>query len=157
MTISEQELISIVILALIIPIVFGIINGLKGKIVVFRSYDDLWLVFLAVIVPIALFFICAALQSVTMTVASCIAEVVILSTIAHRTYIDNRRNIFLTLLALYTKLPLSGLFILQFISYLYNLSKPLYRRTTGIATLVSIICLAPLIHRLIKNKKGIFY
>lgn len=153
---SEKEIFSLIIIGLIIPVIIGIIDGLKNKIVVFRNYDDLWLVFLTILLPFIFVFAYAALESNTVIIAGCIAEVLLLGKIIHRTYEDNNKNISLTILALYTKLPLSTLFIFQVISYLSNLSKPFYKRTTSLTNLISIICLTPLIMRLVKNKNGLF-
>lgn len=152
----QEDIISIFIILLIVPLIFGIILGLKNKIVVFRNYDDLWIVFLSIIIPFVFFFVYAALPSRIVIISGCITEILLLVNILYRTFEDNDRNILKTILALYTKLPLSFLFIFQFVSYLENISKPAYKRSNGLVNIISILCLTPLILKLVKNKKGLF-
>ncbi|MBO5434820.1 hypothetical protein J6A31_03225 [bacterium] len=153
---SEQEILGFIVVLLLIPFISGIVCGLQNKIVVFRNYDDLWLAFLTVCAPILMFCGYVATESKILGVVFVLLELLLVSYTIHRTYIDNGRNIGSTLLALYTKIPLCGLFILQLLSYLNNQTKPAHQRTHAITTLISIILLVPLIIRLVKHKNGLF-
>ena len=151
---ENQDTLGLLIIILLIPFVFGIIQGWQNKIVVFRNYDDLWLAFLAVCAPFIFIFMSAAFESQLVLIAGGVLELLLIVYVIQRTYVDNAKNIGVTILALYTKIPLCGLFVLQLLSYLNDISKPLYRRRHALTTLISLILLVPLINKLVKEKHG---
>lgn len=153
----NNEINAILLIVLFIPFLAGVICGLKNKITVFRNYDDLWLAFLVVCAPFVFLFVNSISESQIIFYTCWLLEILLIVYIVQRTFVDNNRHIGATALAIYTKLPLCGFFILQFISYLNDFSKPLYKRSHSVVTLISLILLLPLINRLVKNKNGFLH
>ena len=131
-------------------LLLGIILGFTRTITVYRDFADLTKVFMLVLAPIGLFYILGdkidnrILQNIFIGI-----EGLLLLWIIVTTFIDNR-NIFKTLLALITKIPLGVIFAI----YLVNLISPSgknRRQSRGIAGIVMIL-LAPLLFGLVKNR-----
>lgn len=131
-------------------LLLGIILGFTKTITVYRDFADLTKVFMLVLAPIGLFYILGdkidnrILQNIFFGL-----EGLLLLWIIVTTFIDNR-NIFKTLLALITKIPLGVIFAI----YLVNLISPSgknRRQSRGIAGIVMIF-LAPILFGLVKNR-----
>ncbi len=138
-------------------LLLGIILGFTKTITVYRDYADLTKVFMLVLAPIGLFYILGdkidnrILQNIFFGI-----EGLLLIWIIITTFIDNR-NIFKTLLALITKIPLGVIFAI----YLVNLISPggntksKRRQSRGIAGIVMLF-LAPILYGLVRNKMWSF-
>ncbi|HPT02420.1 MAG TPA: hypothetical protein PLJ84_07455 [Bacteroidales bacterium] len=131
-------------------LLLGIILGFTKTITVYRDFADLTKVFMLVLAPLGLFYILGdkidnrILRNIFVGV-----EGLLLLWIIVTTFIDNR-NIFKTLLALITKIPLGVIFAI----YLVNLISPSgknRRQSRGIAGIVMIF-LAPILFGLVKNR-----
>jgi len=98
-------------------LLLGIILGFTRTITVYRDFADLTKVFMLVLAPIGLFYILGnkidnrILKNIFIGIESLLLIWIIVST-----YLDNR-NIFKTLLAIITKIPLGVIFAI----YLVNL------------------------------------
>lgn len=131
-------------------LLLGIILGFTRTITVYRDFADLTKVFMVVLAPIGLFYIFGdkidnrILRNVFIGIEGLLFLWIIVTT-----FIDNR-NIFKTLLALITKIPLGVIFAI----YLVNLISPSgknRRQSRGIAGIVMIF-LAPILFGLVKNR-----
>lgn len=131
-------------------LLLGIMLGFTKTITVYRDFADLAKVFMLVLAPLGLFYILGdkienrILQNIFFGI-----EGILLIWIIITTFIDNR-NIFKTLLALITKIPLGVIFVI----YLVNLISPSgknRRQSRGIAGIVMIF-LAPIFFGLVKNR-----
>ncbi|HBS86266.1 MAG TPA: hypothetical protein DEA97_06905 [Bacteroidales bacterium] len=131
-------------------LLLGIILGFTKTITVYRDFADLTKVFMLVLAPLGIFYILGdkienrILQNIFFGI-----EGLLLLWIIVTTFIDNR-NIFKTLLALITKIPLGVIFAI----YLVNLISPSgknRRQSRGIAGIVMIF-LAPILFGLVKNR-----
>lgn len=131
-------------------LLLGIILGFTKTITVYRDFADLTKVFMLVLAPLGIFYILGdkienrILQNIFFGI-----EGLLLVWIIVTTFIDNR-NIFKTLLALITKIPLGVIFAI----YLVNLISPSgknRRQSRGIAGIVMIF-LAPILFGLVKNR-----
>jgi len=131
-------------------LLLGIILGFTKTITVYLDFADLTKVFMLVLAPLGLFYILGdkidnrILRNIFVGV-----EGLLLLWIIVTTFIDNR-NIFKTLLALITKIPLGVIFAI----YLVNLISPSgknRRQSRGIAGIVMIF-LAPILFGLVKNR-----
>lgn len=49
---AQNDISSLIIIVFILPLLIGIILGWQEKTVVFRDYDDLFIVFLAMLFPV---------------------------------------------------------------------------------------------------------
>ena len=131
-------------------LLLGIKLGFTKTITVYRDFSDLTKVFMLVLAPLGIFYILGdkienrILQNIFFGI-----EGLLLVWIIVTTFIDNR-NIFKTLLALITKIPLGVIFAI----YLVNLISPSgknRRQSRGIAGIVMIF-LAPILFGLVKNR-----
>lgn len=131
-------------------LLLGIILGFTKTITVYRDFADLTKVFMLVLAPLGLFYILGdkidnrILKNIFFGIEGLLLLWIILTT-----FIDNR-NIFKTLLALITKIPLGVIFAI----YLVNLISPSgknRRQSRGIAGIVMIF-LAPILFGLVKNR-----
>lgn len=131
--------------------IMGCTLGLKERTVIFRNYDDLGMVFLAV-APLLVGFITQVLWILIPAMATTIALCVWLT---WRTWQDNR-SVWKVLVAMPTKLVLSVLFI----AFVWDLLSPngktqLERsKQRGVAAVILAV-ITPLIYRLVKDKTGV--
>lgn len=146
------------LIALIVIIVVGIFLGFKQKITVFRDYNDLGLVFLLGLSSFIFFYIFSLLPEDQKNVGIAfilIVELLLFLWIVVRTYQDNQ-NIFYTLLALITKIPLSILFIFNFLSFVAPNGKTMGKRAdVRYSSFAFLLLLTPIILGLVKNKEGL--
>jgi len=134
-------------------LLLGIVLGFTGRITVYRDYADLTKVFMLVLVPVGLFFILGdkiesrVLENIVIGI-----EILILIWIIVSTYIDNR-NVFKTILALVTKIPLGVIFAIYLVELISPSGKSTGKRrqTRGIAGLI-LIFIGPILYGLVKNK-----
>jgi len=135
-------------------LLLGIILGFTKTITVYRDFADLTKVFMLVLAPIGLFYILGdkidnrILRNIFIGI-----EGLLLLWIIVTTFIDNR-NIFKTLLALITKIPLGVIFAI----YLVNLISPSgknRRQSRGISGIVMLF-LGPILFGLVRNRVWIF-
>jgi len=135
-------------------LLLGIILGFTKTITVYRDFADLTKVFMLVLAPIGLFYILGdkidnrILQNIFFGI-----EGILLVWIIVTTFIDNR-NIFKTLLALVTKIPLGVIFAI----YLVNLISPSgknRRQSRGISGIVMLF-LGPILFGLVRNRVWVF-
>jgi len=134
-------------------LLLGIILGFTKTITVYRDFSDLTKVFMLVLAPIAIFLLLG--NKVEKGIIKNIfwgIEILLLVWIVVSTFIDNG-NVFKTLLALITKIPLGIIFAV----YLIDLVSPggktsaQRKKSRGIAGLVMIF-LAPILYGLVENK-----
>jgi len=135
-------------------LLLGIILGFTKTITVYRDFADLTKVFMLVLAQIGLFYILGdkidnrILRNIFIGI-----EGLLLVWIIVTTFIDNR-NIFKTLLALITKIPLGVIFAI----YLVNLISPSgknRRQSRGISGIVMLF-LGPILFGLVRNRVWIF-
>ena len=135
-------------------LLLGIILGFTKTITVYRDFADLTKVFMLVLAPIGLFYILGdkidnrILRNIFIGI-----EGLLLIWIIVTTFIDNR-NIFKTLLALITKIPLGVIFAI----YLVNLISPSgknRRQSRGISGIVMLF-LGPILFGLVRNRVWVF-
>lgn len=142
-------------------VVLGVILGWNEKIVVFRNYNDLAIVFASGICIYGAFLVAFGFASNSNSMATLSISLVVLSIglvcyLIIRTFLDNR-SILGTLLALVTKLTLSILFLFNLLSLLSPSGKTQAQRAKGRASaLVWLIVITPVIHRLVREPAGIF-
>lgn len=131
--------------------VIGCTLGIKERAVIFRNYDDLGLVFLAV-APLFIGFI-SLIQWIL--IPAMVASTGLVVWLTWRTWQDNG-SIWKVLVALPTKLVLSVLFI----AFVWDLLSPsgktqLARAKQRGASAVVLAVITPLIYRLVKDKTGV--
>lgn len=142
-------------------VLLGAILGWNQKIVVFRNYNDLGMVFAsgvsiyaAIIVAITFASESKSMQALSFFLIA-IAVFLLIYLIA-RTFIDNK-SFFLGALALVTKITLSGLFLFNLISLLSPSGKTQRQRSKDRSNaLLWLIFLTPVIYHLVRDKEGIF-
>jgi hypothetical protein len=130
----------------------GCALGFTNRIVVFRNYDDLGMVFLAT-VPLFIGFISAIPW---ILIPAAITSVALVCFLAWRSWLDNT-SFWKLLIALPTKLVLSVLFI----AFVWDLLSPNGKtqldraKQRGFAAVVLAV-ITPVIYRLVKEKTGVF-
>ena len=138
-------------------VIITVIFGFKKKLVVFRDYNDLALVFLLSIGPIAIAFILSYLGAPkNLGTYGLLGLVIILfSWIGFRTLQDNHNPIYF-LLALITKISLSFLFIVSLISFVAPSGKATSQRMDARRiAFVLLMMVTPLIVALVRDHEGI--
>jgi hypothetical protein len=137
----------------VVILLIGIILGFTKTITVYRDFADLTKVFMLVLAPIGLFYLLGDKIDNKILRNSLIGiESLLLVWIIVTTYLDNR-NIFKTLLALITKIPLGVIFAI----YLINLISPggskrgQRRQSRGIAAII-LLFLGPILFGLVRNR-----
>jgi Na+/H+-translocating membrane pyrophosphatase len=147
MTLTEIGLASVLTIT-----ITGCVLGVKDRITVFRNYDDLGLVFLAV-APLFIGFITAISW---ILIPAAIASVGLVGWLIVRTWQDNA-SVWKLAIALVTKLMLSVLFI----AFVWDLLAPSGKtqldraKQRGFAAAMLAI-LTPVVYRLVKSKTGVF-
>jgi len=135
-------------------LLLGIILGFTRTIIVYRDFADLTKVFMLVLAPLGLFYILGdKIDNRILKNIFCGIEGFLLLWIIVTTFIDNR-NIFKTLLALITKIPLGVIFAIYLVDLISPRGKNL-RRSRGIAGIVMLF-LAPILFGLVKNRVWIY-
>jgi len=134
-------------------LLLGIILGFTKTITVFRDFADLTKVFMLVLAPVGLFIILGnKVESDIIRNILIVIESGLLIWILITTFLDNR-NIFKTLLAFITKIPLGVIFAI----YVINLISPggktrtQRRQSRGIAGIV-LLFLGPILFGLVRNR-----
>lgn len=136
----------------------GIVLGLMNKITVFRDFDDLGLVFLNVVLPIALFLGFKWFQIQEQLVSQLFIGAVTLGIfvfVIHRTSQDN--HLAGVLIALITKVSLSIIFIVNFLDFVAPSAESWAERSKKRRRgLVLLLAIAPICYKLVRKKEGIF-
>jgi len=136
----------------------GIILGFTKTIVVYRDYADLTKVFMLVLAPVAILLVVMQFgepppewKKRVLTLMG-ILEVGLLSWILVTTFLDNR-NIFKTLLAFVTKIPLAIIFAIYLVETVSPGGKTSrnMRKNRGNATLI-LMALSPILYGLVRHK-----
>lgn len=148
------------LIAIITITLFGIFLGVTEKIVVYRDYNDLGIIFLMGLFPFIISYLFMLNNSNIyqdfLFLLLSIAEGGCLLFVFARTYQDNN-NIVQALIAFITKIPLSILFIVNLISFIAptgkNFQERAKKRQSG---LVWIMFLSPILFKLVRNKTGFF-
>lgn len=149
-----------VALLLILPFAVGIWMGMRQQVVVYRNYFDVMLVGGLYLIPAAITGLAITLGGgsdngdgpnelgFAFIVLALVLDLLLLIFILVRTWLDNP-NPLKMLLALYVKIPLGVLFFTQFRN-IFGGQQPRSRRNSMFWTLM----MAPLIHGLVRDKKG---
>jgi hypothetical protein len=147
------------LIAWIVVVVIGVIMGFKQKIIIFRDYNDLGLVFLLGLVPVVLMLLFQVVAKDNQKIGLIfivVVESVLFLWILCRTIQDNKNPIGF-LFALVTKISLSVLFIINLLDFVTPSGKTSSHRASlrrkGFAFL---LILSPIVFALVKNKEGIF-
>jgi hypothetical protein len=147
------------VIAWLIIVIIGVILGIKQKLVVFRNYNDLGLVFLIPLSIIAMVYFLPYLPKDHNNIGllfGFIVESILIIYVIIRTIRDNH-NPFLCLIAIITKISLSVLFIINFLDFVAAQGKTMSERATvRHKALVVFLIVAPLVFALVKTKEGIF-
>lgn len=147
---------NLVFIVLSVPLIVGIIMGCCNKITVFNNYDDLGLTFLMFVLPIPMTYLYYLLgKSQLILYFFLTIEIFILCFIVLKSFIYNKKNIFCALLALYTKIPLSLLYLINLLLILDDFFDKRINRKTKLSLILFAI-LTPILSKLVKNKTGIF-
>lgn len=152
--VNHSDINNLILILLLLPLAIGILLGLQEKIVVYRNYDDLCIVFAAAVLPLPFLLLYSITTNQIIIYAFIFTELALIFWIIYRSYMDNNGNIFSTFLSLYTKIPLSILFIFKLFSLLEYFSKSEQKREGGFS-FIPLIILTPLILKLIKHKNGV--
>jgi hypothetical protein len=134
-------------------LLLGIILGFTKTIVVYRDYSDLTKVFMLVLAPVAIFAIIGdKVDNKIVRNILLVIEGIIILWILVTTYLDNR-NIFKTLLAIITKIPLGVIFAFYLVNLIAPSGKSMSNRSKsrGVSGLVMIF-LAPILYGLVRNR-----
>ena len=139
----------IILMTFLLIISFGVIMGYTKKIVVYRNFGDLRNVFLIVLLPMTVYFTLMKLgvnNFENFQTPYLIFLIAILIYIFISTLKDNR-NIFKTLLAFVTKIPLGVLLVVAMIEFI----SPSERKKRGLA-FATMLLLTPVVIGLINDK-----
>lgn len=136
----------------LVAVVLGSILGIQKKITVYRNYDDIAIIFFAVV---PLFIGMISLIS-WIVIPAAIASICLLLWITFRTWQDNC-SVWKFLLALITKLALSILFI----GYFWDLISPSGNTQVGRAkskasAVAVLLLITPLLYKLVRDKTGMW-
>ena len=144
-----------IFVGLSIPFIFGIILGCYNKITIFNNYDDLGITFLMFILTIPMTYLYFLLGRSQITLYFFVTiEILILCFILYNSFIYNKKNIFYTLLALYIKIPLSFLYLINLLLILDDFfDKKINRKTT--LSIILFATLTPIMAKLVKNNTGV--
>lgn len=147
------------LIILILIIITGCILGYKQKITVFRNYNDLFLTFLLLLLPIVLsyIFLFVGFSDSPVTKYFIIAiELILFIYIVIQTVKDNE-NLFYSFISLITKIFLSILFVFNLINFITPTGKTAKDRAGSRQIgFIFLLALAPIVFMLVKNKEGIF-
>lgn len=134
-------------------LLLGIILGFTKKITVYRDYSDLTKTFMLILAPIGLFALLGdKIESRVLMIILLVIVGLLMVWIAVTTYVDNR-NIFKTLMAFITKVPLSIIFAIYLINLIFPAGSKMgqRRRGRGFAAVIMLF-LAPILYGLVRNK-----
>lgn len=140
--------------------IVGVFLGFSQKIVVFRNYNDLAIVFAVGACLLAFVFSLFLvahhpgwIYASVVVAALCIGLVL---WIVARTFVDNP-NPFLLIIAFTTKLTLSVLFLFNLVAFIAPSGKTAAQRASSRRTsLIALILIAPITLALVRDKNGIF-
>lgn len=156
MELSGKDYNNLIFIVLLTPFLAGVVMGFMGKLVVFQDYDDLGLTFLMFILPIPMIYIyCLLGKSQLMLYFFLAIEILIMCFILYKSFINNRKNIFYTLLALYAKIPLSFIYLFNLLLIIDDFFDKRINRKTKISAILFAV-LTPMMAKLVKNKTGVF-
>jgi len=144
-------------------VVVGVGMGLKEKAIIYRDYNDLFIVFLTSLTPVVFFYLGAAASSSEKKSENEFVLYLFLAVMAGlliwifgRTWKDNG-NFFLALLAFFTKVPMAVIFIFSLIAFITPTGKTASDRASMRRTgLVVVLLVAPLVLALVKDQNGVF-
>lgn len=156
MDLTQTDIYNLIFIGLLLPIVIGIVLGWQNRIVIFNNYDDLGLTFLSFILPIPAFLIYGYFgQSKVTLYFFIILELLLFLYLIYKSFIDNKKNIFFTILALYTKFPISFLYLINLMSVIDGqINKN--RKNKSVLSIVFFAILTPILTKLVKNKTGVY-
>ena len=142
---------SLIFIVLLIPFIVGITMGCANKITIFNNLDDLLFTFLMLILPIPMLYIAHLFNdSKLIFYFFMIIELIMFLYLSYKSFIDNQKNIFYTILALYTKLPLSLIYLINILSVLDNIFYKEKKHKNVLAVILFTI-LTAIIAKLVKN------
>lgn len=142
-------------------VLLGVILGWNEKIVVYRNYNDLAIVFASGVCTYCAFLVGFSFASTSSGMAVLSASLVLVSIsliiyLTVRTFLDNRSLIW-TLIALVTKLTLSILFLFNLLSLLSPSGKTQRERSRDRSSaLVWLVVITPVVCRLVRQPVGVF-
>lgn len=142
---------------LILGVVLGC--GSNRRIVVFHDYDDLGLTFMvpaSFVLIVYLFGMFGADQRVATIVGGVVASGIFMR-VAWTTFLANGNNIFRTLLALVTKVPVSIIWILNLLQLLNPSGKGAERSRNRGQALIILTLMTPILGLLVVNRSGSFF
>lgn len=145
-----------------IIVVLGIVLGWNEKIVIFRNYNDLAIVFGSGLLVYAAIFVIFLLGNNGASGVMVLSLIMVASSaglmiyLIFRTFVDNR-SILATVLALITKLSLSVLFLINLLTLLSPSGKTQVKRAKNKASALAwLMVITPIIYALVRDKEGIF-
>lgn len=155
MELSQTDTNNLIFIGLLLPIIIGVVLGWQKRVVIFNNYDDLGLTFLTFIIPFPAFLIYSYLGQSKITFYFFLTlELILVFYLVYKSFIDNKRNIFFTILALYTKFPISFIYLINLLTVLDNLFNKNKRNKT-LLSVVFLFVLTPILTKLVKNKSGV--
>jgi hypothetical protein len=134
-------------------LLLGIILGFTKTIVVYRDFADLTKVFMLVLAPVGLYILLGDIvENNIVRNILIVIEVGLLIWILITTFLDNR-NIFKTLLAFITKIPLGVIFAIYLINLISSGRKTRgqRRQSRGMSGIV-LLFLGPILYGLVRNR-----
>lgn len=159
---KHNNSLGLIIVTWLLTVVAGCFAGWKKKIVVFRDYNDLALVFFAALVLVIGFILMAGFadgsqsSGIAIVATTACAFLALCGIVVVRTWQDNR-SLWAVPLALITKLSLAGLFLVSLAELISPGGKTLLERSRRRSfALGALVLLAPIVHGLVRDKKGIW-
>lgn len=153
----DSGLLGIVLVTWLAIVVIGVVAGFSEKIVVFRNYNDLALVFcigVAWTIGLSALFMVGSRSAVIFAVVLCVAGIALGLVIVGRTLLDNL-SIWAFPLALITKLSLASIFLLNLVTFISPGGKTYADRARARASAFGILLLlTPIVYRLVRDKTG---
>ena len=142
-------------------VLLGVILGWNERIVVYRNYNDLAIVFASGVSTYCAFLVGFSFASTSNSMAMLSVSLVVVSIsliiyLTVRTFLDNR-SLLWTLVALVTKITLSILFLFNLLSLLSPSGKTQRERSRDRSSaLFWLVVITPVVYRLVRQPVGVF-
>ena len=148
----ELILLIVFICILLIPLLLCIIGNFKNKIIIFYNYNDLILTFVTVVFPFLYYYTFFFMfQNKVINILFLIVEFILFIFLYRITYICNKKNVFITICTLYTKLFLSFLFFFYILQLVVSNKKKNSKYSSRLPELLMTATVIPAMTKFIQN------
>jgi hypothetical protein len=149
--------VGIVVVMWLAIVIVGVVAGFSEKIVVFRNYNDLVLVFgigLVWTIGLSALFMVGSRSAVIFACVLCVTGIFLALVVVGRTLVDNL-SIWAFPLALITKLSLASVFLLNLTTFISPKGNTYADRARAHASAFGVLLLlTPIVYRLVRDKTG---